>query len=303
MRARRDPANSIESSAPMPHPIVKTDPRQSVVEVPGARLYYEIRGQGPLIVLLGAPMDAAAFAPLAEALATDHTVMTCDPRGIHRSTVNDPDADSTPEDRATDVAHLLEAVNAGAAAVFGSSGGAVSALVLVQQRPDLVTTLIAHEPPLDELLPNRDAQRAVTQDVCMTYLSGDILGGWRKFLSQAGIAMPVETLEQFFGPDRDPQTLADERYWFAHELRPSTWWHPNFEVLRNSTTQIIVGIGEDSAGQACDHTARALAAELRLDPTLFVGGHTGFIAEPHRFANTLRAVLAETTPLNQREQH
>lgn len=59
---------------------MNTDPRPGTLQVPGAHLYYEIRGQGPLIALIGAPMDADAFAPLAGQLATDHTVLTCDPR-------------------------------------------------------------------------------------------------------------------------------------------------------------------------------------------------------------------------------
>jgi pimeloyl-ACP methyl ester carboxylesterase len=51
------------------------------VDVPGTRLHYEIRGSGPLLLIVGAPMPAADFAPLADALATDHTVVTHDPRG------------------------------------------------------------------------------------------------------------------------------------------------------------------------------------------------------------------------------
>ena len=38
--------------------------------VPGARLYYEVRGAGPMLVLVGAPMGAAAFSPAADLLAT-----------------------------------------------------------------------------------------------------------------------------------------------------------------------------------------------------------------------------------------
>ena len=72
----------------------------STLDVPGATLYYELRGSGPLVVLVAAPMDADSFAPLADLLATDHTVLTTDPRGINRSKVDDPGQDSTPELRA-----------------------------------------------------------------------------------------------------------------------------------------------------------------------------------------------------------
>ncbi|MUM29107.1 alpha/beta hydrolase, partial [Mycobacterium sp. CBMA295] len=59
------------------------------VMVAGARLHYEVRGAGPLLLLLGAPMAAAEFAPLAHALAGDHTVVTADPRGVAGSPVED----------------------------------------------------------------------------------------------------------------------------------------------------------------------------------------------------------------------
>jgi len=63
---------------------------------PRAQLYYEVRGRGPAVLLLGSPMDADSFVPLADQLAGDFTVVTMDPRGIHRSSVEDRDQDSTP---------------------------------------------------------------------------------------------------------------------------------------------------------------------------------------------------------------
>src|SRR5947209_2695604 len=100
--------------------------------VPDGSLYYEVRGTGPLIALIGTPMDADPFAAVAELLATDHTVLTADPRGHNRTVLNNPDTDSFPELRADDLARLIAHVDAGPAAVFGSSGGAVTTLALAQ---------------------------------------------------------------------------------------------------------------------------------------------------------------------------
>src|SRR5258705_7487610 len=118
------------------------------VPVPGARLRYEVRGTGPLLLVIGSPMGTADFAPLADGLAGDHTVVTYDPRGIAGSTIDDPEQDSTPELRADDVAAILDNLGAESADVFGSSGGAVTGLGLVVPHPGRVRTLIAHEPPL-----------------------------------------------------------------------------------------------------------------------------------------------------------
>jgi len=263
----------------------------ATLEVPDARLHYEVRGQGPLVALVGAPMDASSLAPLADRLASDHTVLTTDPRGINRSPVADPDRDSTPEMRADDLSRLLTHLDAGPAAVVGSSGGAVSALALVQAHPELVHTVVAHEPPLDELLDDREQLRAQTEDIIATHLAGDVVGAWRKFLVQANITLPEGVFEEMFGGERDPQAAADANVWFAHELRPTTRWLPDLTSLRAATTRIVVGIGDESGGQLCDRTSTAFAAALGIEPTMFPGGHIGFVEDPDRFTNRLRAVL------------
>jgi pimeloyl-ACP methyl ester carboxylesterase len=265
----------------------------STLAVADGRLHYELRGSGPLVVLAGAPMDAAAFAPLADLLAVDHTVLTTDPRGIHRSTLVDPEQDSTPELRADDLAHLIAHLDAGRAAVFGSSGGAVSALALVQSHPERVHTVVAHEPPSYTLLEDREQLTAQTDDLIATYLRGDVIGAWRTFMDQAGIVLPDGAIEQMFGGERAPQAVADERRWFAHEMRATDLWQPDLTALRSAATRIVIGIGEESTGQHCDRTSRALAAALGIEPTAFPGDHTGFVDDPERFATRLRSVLQE----------
>lgn len=71
----------------------------SYLEVPDARLYYETRGAGPLMLLIpGANGDANGFAPFADELAGDFTVVTYDRRGYTRSVL----------DGAQDYAHRLQ---------------------------------------------------------------------------------------------------------------------------------------------------------------------------------------------------
>jgi pimeloyl-ACP methyl ester carboxylesterase len=263
------------------------------LDVDDARLYYELRGTGPLVVLVGAPMDADSFAPLAELLATDHTVLTTDPRGINRSPLDNPDQDSTPLQRAGDLAALITHVGAGPAIALGSSGGAVSVLALAQHFPDSVSTVIAHEPPLLNLLDDRVEQNALSEDLRATYLSGDVVGAWEKFFAQANLFLPPGVAEQMFGGERDPQSVADERFWFGHELGPSVSWKPRIDALRDGPVRIVVGIGDESGGQLCERTSTALGTALGLTPTRFPGGHTGFADDPAAFEPVLRAVLAE----------
>lgn len=261
------------------------------LDVPGAHLYYEVRGSGPLVALVAAPMDAAAFAPLADLLATDHTVLTTDPRGINRSRVDDPDRDVTPEDRADDIARLIAHLDAGPAVVLGSSGGAVTALALAQARPELLTTVVAHEPPLDQLLPDREELLRRTDEMIATYLAGDVRGAWRRFLEVANIHLPEDVFEAAFGGPREGQAAADERFGFERLLRGTVHWRPDVDRLTRVPARVVVGIGEDSVGELCDRASRALAGLLGTEPVMFPGGHIGFTEDPAAFATRLRAVL------------
>src|SRR5829696_5784738 len=92
----------VREGVPMDTPSVTRDH----LDVPGGRLYYEVRGSGPLLLVIGQPMTSAFFAPLAELLAEDHTVVTYDPHGLGQSITEDRSRDITPEIQADDLAHL-----------------------------------------------------------------------------------------------------------------------------------------------------------------------------------------------------
>ncbi|MEV4493842.1 alpha/beta hydrolase [Micromonospora coxensis] len=263
------------------------------LEVPDGVLHYEVRGTGPLVALVAAPMDAGAFVPLAELLAVDHTVLTTDPRGINRSRLHDPHQDSTPQLRAEDLARLVAHLDAGPAAVLGSSGGAVTVLALAQAHPEAAHTVIAHEPPLVTLLDDAEEVLAREEDMIATYLSGDRLGAGRKFLDIANIELPEEVVLGMFGGEPEPQAAADEHFQYVHMIRGTIQFRPDVAALRAGPTRVVVDIGEDSAGEICDRTSRALAASLGVDPTMFPGGHIGFVEDPGTFAVRLREVLAE----------
>ncbi|TDD18684.1 alpha/beta hydrolase, partial [Kribbella turkmenica] len=255
----------------------------TTLTVPDAELYYEVRGTGPLVVLVGAPMNADSFAPLAALLATDHTVLTTDPRGVNRSSLRGGTG-STPEQRADDLARLIHHLDTGPATAFGSSGGAVSVLALAQAHPQLVSTAIAHEPPLDRLVPDGDELLADSERMMADYLAGDVVGAWKQFFVIADIPVPDAVVEGMFGGERDPRQVADERFWFEHELRATVGWQPDLTALRDGGVRIVVGIGEKSTGQLCDRTSTALAAGLGVEPTRFPGDHTGFADDPAQFA-------------------
>jgi pimeloyl-ACP methyl ester carboxylesterase len=271
------------------------------VTVPGARLHYEVRGAadfaarrgGPLLLVIGSPMASAEFAPLADALATEHTVVTYDPRGIASSTIDDPEQDSTPDLRADDVAAILDDLGAESADVFGSSGGAVTGLALVVRHPGRVRTLIAHEPPLLELLPDAAQQRANTQDIIDTYRTDGMQVAWFKFMVNAGFDMSnPEGAELPTPPEPSEEERREAGRFFNHELWHTTQYISDIKALKASSTKVLVGLGVASGHLLTHQTSTALAELLGNTAVEFPGDHGGFMEAPTEFADTLRQVLA-----------
>src|SRR5262249_56415105 len=86
---------------------------------------------------------------------------------------------------------LVSALGGGAGALSGSSGGAVVGLALVTARRGEVRTLVAHEPPVIELLPDRDQLRAQIQDIYDTYRDDGPDKAMAKFMAHAGLGNPA----------------------------------------------------------------------------------------------------------------
>ncbi len=268
-----------------------------MLDVPGARLCYQRRGTGPLLLLIGSPMDRSGFAGLASVLAHRYTVVTYDPRGIGDSSREDTTGDVTPGQQAGDVRRLLAALGGGPAHVFGSSGGAVVGLALVTAYPGQVRTLVAHEPPVIECLPDAAQLRAQIQDIYDTYRAEGADKAMGKFMAHAGLGNPAA---QDAGAPRwepSPEQIARMRattsHFLAHLLRPTTSYQPDIAALRAAPVRIVVAAGATSKGQLANRTAAAFATQLGMPVAEFPGDHGGFLALPEQFGQMLDQVLTQ----------
>jgi len=115
---------------------------QTVTSKDGAAIAYERSGQGPTLVLVGgAFMTRASFAPLAAALAPSFDVVAYDRRGRADSTIVEP---YSVDRELEDLAAVLSAV--GGSYVYGMSSGA--ALAFLAASAGLPITRVAGmEPP------------------------------------------------------------------------------------------------------------------------------------------------------------
>jgi pimeloyl-ACP methyl ester carboxylesterase len=131
------------------------------VTVNGTKLYHEVRGTGPpVVMIMGATGDGGHFDTLADLLADEFTVITYDRRGNGRSPVPAGWQTTSPEEQADDAAGLLAALGVGPAAVFGTSSGGNFALCLLIRHPETARGAILHEPGLYALLDDPEAVRA-----------------------------------------------------------------------------------------------------------------------------------------------
>jgi clorobiocin biosynthesis protein CloN7 len=245
------------------------------LDVPGARLYYERRGTGPLLLLIGSPMDSTGFAELASALAGQYTVVTYDPRGVGNSSRQDTGHDVMPEQQADDVHRLVSALGGEPADVFGSSGGAVVGLALVTAHPGQVRTLVAHEPPVIELLPDRVQVRAQIQDIYDTYQADGADKAMGKFLAHAGLdgapGQAADAPRWELSPEQMARMRATTEVFLAHLIRPTTRYRPDIAALRAVPTRIVVAVGATSKGQLAHRSAVALADQLGTPVVKFPG--------------------------------
>jgi pimeloyl-ACP methyl ester carboxylesterase len=287
----------------------KIEPKTSTLDVPGAALHYEVRPGGsrtePVLMLIGSPMGAAGFVTLASHFP-DRTVLTYDPRGSERSARTDGATENTPEEHADDLHRLIAALDSGPVDLFASSGGAVNALAFVARHPEQVRTLVAHEPPTGQLLPDREHVLAAARDIHETYQRSGVGPAMAKFISlvsqrgpiPAGFAdRPAPDPAAFGLPTEDDGSRNDPLV--GLNIVTCTHFRPDVDALRAASTRIVVAAGAESEGEMAHRGAEAVAERLGTTCVTFPSNHGGFLGgeygqmgDPDGFAARLREVLA-----------
>jgi pimeloyl-ACP methyl ester carboxylesterase len=281
-----------------------------VIDHAQADITYDVRGPlppedgRPPLMLIGQPMDATGFRALAEHFQ-DRTVVTYDPRGMGRSTRHDGRVDASPTVQAEDVHAVIEALGAGPVDLFASSGGAVTALALVAAHPGDVVTLVAHEPPLVELLPDAQAAKRASAAVQDAYQRSGwgagmaafmALTSWQGEYTDAYFAQPAPDPAAFGLPTEDDGSRDDPL--LSDRGAAITAYRPDSGALAAAPTRIVIAVGEESRTTFTGRTADATAAFLGQEATVFPSHHGGFLdgefgwpGQPEAFAAKLREVL------------
>lgn len=276
----------------------------------GAEITYDVHGPLPTadgqppLMMIGQPMDASGFTALAGHFP-DRTVVTYDPRGMSRSTRSDGLVTNDPEVQASDVHAVIGAVG-GPVDLFASSGGAVTALALVTAYPNDVRTLVAHEPPLVEILPDAEAARRATVVFQEAYRDKGWGHGMAAFLAMSNwqgpftdehFAQPVPEPAQFGLPTDDDGSRDDPL--LSDRSEAVTTYRPDVAALQAAPTRIVLAHGVESADVVTGRGAKAVAALLGQESVEFPSHHGGFggedgpwPGEAGAFAVRLREVLS-----------
>jgi 3-oxoadipate enol-lactonase len=209
-----------------------------VLDRPGARLVYEVTGEGPAVVLIhGFGLDMRMWDPQIGPLADRSRVVRYDCRGFGASGPFDP---GVPYTHAGDLVALLDHLDIGGAVLAGLSFGGRVALQAALAAPDRVRALALLGAVLDGVPWDPESARAL-DEVARQVQAGGVLAG-----RQAWLAHPL------FAAARERPDLAGAlaamvagypgQHWLGQDSHRQT--RPPIDVLEGVIGPVLVAVGE-----------------------------------------------------------
>jgi pimeloyl-ACP methyl ester carboxylesterase len=270
------------------------------LDTPEVNLYYTIRGDGPvLLILQGGVGNAEGSEDLANQLSGDFTVITYDRRGLSRSTpIQARRYDIAAH--AADAARLIVALSDKPTFVFGSSIGALIGLELTAHHGAHVRTLIAHEPPVLQLLEGVEREEALRRrtEVLETFQRDGIPGAMKLMVALSGVdindrepEVPAPALAA--DPKVAARRFADLQHFLTWDVPAVTRYQPDIAALHAAGSRIIPAVGSTPPATMPSRCATALAAVLGVSVAEFPGGHSGYVLRPKAFAAKLNELLRQ----------
>jgi pimeloyl-ACP methyl ester carboxylesterase len=249
------------------------------MRINGVDLYVEpAAGDGePVVLVHGGWTDHGTWAALVPALARSFRVVTYDRRGHSRS-----ERGPTPPPRRLhedDLAALIEALGEGPVHLVGSSYGAAIALALAGRRPELVHSVVAHEPLLIDLVP-APAAAAAMQSVATQLAAGDVERGTRRFFEDVALGpggwekVPEPIQRAAVGNAQTYVDMYEDPHWAALDVAR----------VRRFPGPIVVTRG-DSGPAWLPYVALGVAERIGRESRVIAGaGHSPHLTHPDPFA-------------------
>ncbi|MEV4571520.1 alpha/beta hydrolase [Nonomuraea sp. NPDC049419] len=267
-----------------------------LLPVPGATLYYEVRGTGPMLLISqSGEGDATRSTDLVGHLVDDYTVVTYDRRGLSRSSLDGPGQGATMAEHTEDVHHLLAALTDEPALMLGCSLGAVIGLNLAVRHPGRLATLIAHEPVAPRLLPTAERARHEQElvDIQRLFRSEGLVPALKSVAAVLGIDPANPDAEPDLTPQpMTPQRIANFGFFIDNDFTAVLGDALPVTELPTTGTRIVPAAGQATPRTVFDYRcAQELAALLDTEIIEFPGGHNGNTTHPRAYAAQLRRSL------------
>ena len=208
---------------------------------------YDVAGTGETLVLVhGGWSDRNNWMAVVPELARYFTVVTYDRRGHGLSQRG---FQGSRRDQEDDLAALIEGLGGGAVNVAGTSFGGSIAIGLASRRPELVRSVIAHEPPLisvaaedPEVRPQLEAVQTTVRAVCARVERGDASGAAEQFVEE--VALGPGAWELLPPPLRE--TMVDVAPAFVAEQNDPAWAGIELAALANIECPLLLTEGDQS---------------------------------------------------------
>jgi pimeloyl-ACP methyl ester carboxylesterase len=243
-------------------------------------------GEGdPLVLIHGGWTDHTTWSLLVPSLTPTFRVFRYDRRGHSRSARGA--SEPTRRRHEDDLAAVIEALECAPANLVGTSYGAVIALALAGRRPDLVRSVVAHEPPVLGVgeLPAVEALFGSVRD---QIVAGDPAAATRRFFEEAVLGPGGWELV----PERVRGAAIANAQTFVDMLADPEWAALDVAAVSRFPGPMLVTYGD--AGPTWLPQLATATAERIGCPTLLIpgAGHTPH----HTHPEALAAIVAAHAP-------
>jgi len=265
----------------------------NTLKVPGATLYYETSGSGPVLLFIGGgTSDTTNFEEVGRHFTDRYTVVHYDRRGNSRSLLDGAPTAQRIEEHADDAIALLELLGNGEPAdILGSSSGALVVLDVLARRPDLVRRGIPHEAPAFTLTPDREGILGFLRHALAEFERAGAEAGMAVFGNGSGTPE-----ELHHGTPEEQETArridANVPFFFRYEMMSFVDYVPDLQALTTTNSSLLPAVGVDSVDTPPVQAIRILAKETDTEVAVFPGGHIGYLSDPTAFAAKLAEVLS-----------
>ena len=262
--------------------------------VNGLNLYYELTGRGdPLVLVHGSWGDHDSWESVVPGLGDSFQVLTYDRRG-HSQSDDSPGQGSRLQDE-EDLAALLSALDLAPAHVAGNSFGASVALGLAVRRPELMLSVIAHEPSLMGIVADEAELRPLMHDldqkiadVLVQLEAGDISGGTRIFVEE--VTFGPGTWERL--PEETRQTFINNALTFLDEQRDPGWADLDLSKLSTFSGPVLLTYGGQSPPWFPKIIKKLAGAVEQAEQVRLSGaGHAPHRTHPSLYVQTLKRFI------------